>query len=388
MPPTDPMLAAYLDYLGYDQHLKVSTLTAHLGSLIALTRAWTADVCAGRAAGREGRARERAAVLDRLDAEQRADDALPADDPAAAARREKRAARRAALDAEELADAREAAADPQVPDTVLAQRALKGYAGTLARTGKARGPRKASVLTPAQIRKIAAHIDTSTSIGKRDRALLLVWFAAGRRSDETSALYITDIAPAPPHGMRVRIRRSKTDPHGLGEDTLKIPYAQDPLCCPVRAVEDWLDHLASPIDELISKAPRYAGREESRPLWPRIDRRGMFGTDAWSPARGNDDDGGLSTKALYLILRRRAADVDIKVDSEQGSGQRVQVSTHTMRRSFITAAANAGADINDVALHVGITPGSRTIYGYWDLSDRGWEHTPAKDVFKPPNPAN
>ena len=67
--------------------------------------------------------------------------------------------------------------------------------------------------------------------------------------------------------------------------------------------------------------------------------------------------------------------------------ERVQVSTHTMRRSLITAAANAGADINDVAAHVGMAPGSRTIYEYWDLSDRGWDHTPAKNVLNPPKPA-
>lgn len=392
MPPTDPMLAAYLDYLGYDQHLKVSTLTAHLGSLMALTGTFVADVCAQRAVPREQRARARAAELDRLDAEQRADAGLPPDDPDAAERRERRAARRAELDTEELADLREAASDPQVPDTVLAQRALKAYARRLARTGKG-VVRKATVLTPKQLRTIAAKIDTVDAAGKRDKALLLIWFAAGRRSDETSSLYLSDIRFARPHGVRLDIRRSKTDPHGLAEDTVSVPYLPDAVdwpFCPVRALEAWLDYLAKPVDpEHSEDGPRYAPLGAFVPLWPRIDRRGALGTQAWSAARGRpDDDGGLSTQALRDILRRRAADADIQVDgtreTEFGGEERVQISTHTMRRSFITAAAEAGKDINDVALHVGMKPGSRTLYEYWELSSRGWDHNAAADILKPP----
>lgn len=42
MPPTAAMPAAYLDYLGHDQGLKVSTLESRLGSLMALIHLWVA----------------------------------------------------------------------------------------------------------------------------------------------------------------------------------------------------------------------------------------------------------------------------------------------------------------------------------------------------------
>jgi len=50
-----------------------------------------------------------------------------------------------------------------------------------------------------------------------------------------------------------------------------------------------------------------------------------------------------------------------------------QISTHSMRRGPITAALNKGKKIEVVARHAGFAPGSRTIYEYWEQSDRGWE---------------
>jgi hypothetical protein len=51
------------------------------------------------------------------------------------------------------------------------------------------------------------------------------------------------------------------------------------------------------------------------PLWPRIDRKGQFGTEAWSSAKVNPDDGGgISTRAMRDILRTRAKAARIPVD--------------------------------------------------------------------------
>lgn len=394
MPPTEAMLAAYIDYLGYDQKLAVATAGAHLGSLMALTRTWVAVERAGRTAERARRAAARAAVHGELDAAEKADAAAdPAGtDPQFAARRSERAARRGRLDAEELADARAAAADPQVPDPVLAQKALNGYAGTLARTGAKRGRGKASTLSPEQIRRIVAPIDTSTAAGKRDKALLLIWFATGRRGDETSALYLSDVRFARPHGVRIEIRRSKTNPHGRAHDSVAVPYVTDPVFwpyCPVRALEDWIKYLTSPINpEHPGRGPRYAAAGAAVALWPRIDQYGALGSAAAGRARARrEDDGGLSTRALRDILRSRAGAAGVQVDgvriNDYGEEEAVRVSNHSVRRSTITAAAEAGKDPHDVALHVGMRPGSPTLYEYWDRP-RDWEHNAAAGLLETP----
>lgn len=395
MPPTDEMLSEYIRHLGFEKGLRLATLEAHLGTVLGVTRAWVDQQCALRATYRATRAADRDAQHARLDAEERSDAAQPPAPAEAERRRADRAARRFALDTEELADERHRRADPQVPTTRLATRAIKACAAERVRKGQSTAPRKATVLTPDQIKAIVAAIDTSTAIGKRDKALLLVWFAGGRRGDETSSQYISDLRFARPHGVRIEIRRSKTNPHGRDQDSLKIPYNQnaaDYPFCPVRALEAWLTYLAAPIDPRHpERGPRYAGPGAQVPLWPRIGKGERFGTEAGGRARDNpDDDGSLSTQGMREILQRRALAVGIEVSGdvvdEHGEVHRVQVSPHTMRRSLITAAAEAGKDILDVAVHVGMKPGSDTLYEYWELSARGWDHTAAGGLLEPPKP--
>jgi integrase len=72
----------------------------------------------------------------------------------------------------------------------------------------------------------------------RDRALLLVGFAGGFRRSELAALGMADITETE-DGLKVLIRRSKTDQEGEGR-TIGIPYGSDPRTCPVRAYRAWL----------------------------------------------------------------------------------------------------------------------------------------------------
>ena len=65
---------------------------------------------------------------------------------------------------------------------------------------------------------VAAASDGLT--GLRDRALLLVGFAAAFRRSELVALDVADLEQTP-EGLRVTIRRAKTDQEGLGR-TLAI----------------------------------------------------------------------------------------------------------------------------------------------------------------------
>jgi site-specific recombinase XerD len=72
--------------------------------------------------------------------------------------------------------------------------------------------------------------------GSRDRALLLIGFAAALRRSELVALDVTDIEESA-DGIFLRIRRSKTDQEGQG-DFVSIPNGYK--LRPVAALRDWL----------------------------------------------------------------------------------------------------------------------------------------------------
>jgi site-specific recombinase XerD len=73
-------------------------------------------------------------------------------------------------------------------------------------------------------------------VGKRDRALLLLGFAVAARRSELVALDVTDLEECP-EGLRVTIRRSKTDQEGAGA---VVAVCCGSISCPVAAVKDWL----------------------------------------------------------------------------------------------------------------------------------------------------
>jgi integrase len=75
----------------------------------------------------------------------------------------------------------------------------------------------------------------------RDRALLLVGFAGAFRRSELVALNVEDIEETA-EGLRITIRRSKTDQEGHGH-VIAIPHGQ--ITCPVHAPhhvpKEWAD---------------------------------------------------------------------------------------------------------------------------------------------------
>jgi integrase len=73
--------------------------------------------------------------------------------------------------------------------------------------------------------------------GLRDRALLLVGFAGAFRRSELVALDVADLEETE-DGLRVAIRRSKTDQEGKGE---VIAIVRGSMNCPVKAVKNWLE---------------------------------------------------------------------------------------------------------------------------------------------------
>jgi site-specific recombinase XerD len=73
-------------------------------------------------------------------------------------------------------------------------------------------------------------------IGKRDRALLLLGFSLAARRSELVALDASDIEFCP-EGLRVTIRKSKTDQESKGA---VVAICHGLIACPVAALKDWM----------------------------------------------------------------------------------------------------------------------------------------------------
>jgi hypothetical protein len=80
------------------------------------------------------------------------------------------------------------------------------------------------------------HVPTGTLAGLRDRALLALGFAGAFRGSELVALGVADITEVP-DGLRVRLRRSKTDQEGEGQE-IAIPRRY--RLRPVQALQTWV----------------------------------------------------------------------------------------------------------------------------------------------------
>jgi len=73
----------------------------------------------------------------------------------------------------------------------------------------------------------------------KNRALILIGFAGGFRRSELVAILFEDIDFAP-EGVKIFIKRSKTDQSGEGM-TKGIPYFSNQSYCPVISLKNWLE---------------------------------------------------------------------------------------------------------------------------------------------------
>lgn len=161
-------------------------------------------------------------------------------------------------------------------------------------------PRRARAATTPLVLAMVCACDDSP-LGLRDRALLLLAFAGALRRSEVAALDVGDVEFTA-EGVRLTIRRSKTDAEAMG-DVLGI-VATNTSTCPVAAVRAWVDAAAI----------------TSGALFRRVDRhRRLLGR--------------LSGEAVALVVRRRAKQASIDLNA---------LSAHSLRAGFITTAAMAG----------------------------------------------
>jgi site-specific recombinase XerD len=135
-----------------------------------------------------------------------------------------------------IAEAHKAVGRDSPTTAGLVRNTLKGIRRTL---GTASAP-KTPTLTD-DIRAMVDATDTS-SIGARDRALILLGFAGAFRRSELVGLDIADCAFGK-DGLTVTLRRSKTDQDGAGRK-IGIPYGSNPETCPVRTIQAWIEQAA------------------------------------------------------------------------------------------------------------------------------------------------
>jgi integrase len=175
-------------------------------------------------------------------------------------------------------------------------------------------PNKKTALLRDPLLEMIDRIDTSTNVGLRNRALLLVGFAVGLRRSELVAISVEDLSPSL-DGMIVRIARSKTDQQSRCHELLRV-YGQSPNPCPVRAVRAWLDASAT----------------TSGPVFRRVTCTGAVS----SP---------LQAEAVATIIKRRAKSAGLNAAEFAG---------HSLRSGYATQAARDGhrpTQIADITRH-------------------------------------
>lgn len=167
-------------------------------------------------------------------------------------------------------------------------------------------------LTAELIGKVVRKLP-DTLAGKRDRALIVLGFAAALRRSELVSLNIQDVRRTA-EGVFLHISRSKTDQDGQGAD---IAVPSGGKLKPVEALDAWM-----------SAAGIVAG-----PIFREVDRHGRVGAQA------------LTGRALADVIKRAA---------EQAKLDPMQFSGHSLRAGFVTSALANGADmfrVMDVTRH-------------------------------------
>jgi site-specific recombinase XerD len=139
--------------------------------------------------------------------------------------------------------------------------------------------------------------------GLRDRALLLMGFAAALRRSELVALQVDDVQFVP-EGMVLTIRR-RTDQEGAGQK-VAVTLGQHVETCPVRSLRAWL--LAADL--------------HTGPLFRAVDR--------WGHLPGK----ALTDQVVALLVKKYA---------ERAGLDPVVFSGHSLRAGLVTSAAVAGA---------------------------------------------
>jgi site-specific recombinase XerD len=187
--------------------------------------------------------------------------------------------------------------------------------------------KRPSAETPLGAREATVARETTVvraAIVARERAMLLVGFGAALRRSELVALTLGDVTPVPGRGLRVLVRRSKTDQHGEGQEIAVWANPAEAGFCPLAALDAWLVHrrTAPDLDWTATATTR-----AERPLFCAVTKAGRV-TGA-----------NLSDKAVARLIKQAA--LDARLDPERYSG-------HSLRAGLATAAGDQGAGLAEL----------------------------------------
>lgn len=213
------------------------------------------------------------------------------------------------------------------PDTEAARIALRGYRRERATNGK-RNQRQSPPVIIDTLRAMIRACDLSTTIGVRDRALLVLGLALMGRRSELVALDITDVRQVP-DGLEVTIRTSKTDKDSRGE-VVAVPRGAHPLTDPVKVWRDWLAVL------------KRVGITSGRALRS-VSRHGHLGAS-------------LGADAVNDVVRKLAVAAEVPNAHEY--------TAHSLRAGGATVAYAAGVPVSVIARHGRWAPNSPVLLGY------------------------
>jgi len=146
----------------------------------------------------------------------------------------------------------------------------------------------------------------------RDKAMLLLGWAAALRRSELVALTTEDITRHA-HGVELLIRRSKTDQRGAGQ-TVFVPMAKAKERCPVLALLGWLEIARITTGSLFRQINRHDHLVSQR---------------------------GLTPQAVAQV-------VQAAVRSSKGPEVAATVAAHSLRAGFVTEAATIGMPVDEI----------------------------------------
>ncbi|MDM7948291.1 site-specific integrase [Hydrogenophaga sp.] len=195
-------------------------------------------------------------------------------------------------------------ADPAKTD--LVRTVMRGV-----RRVKGTSQRQVSPLLKADI--LAMTEKTEGLRGVRDRALILVGFAAALRRSELATLDFGDVEFVR-EGLVIHLRTSKTDQEGAGRK-IGVPWGRT-SACPVKALENWLS-LACIVEG---------------PVFRSVTRHRRIRSSA------------LSAQSIALILKSRASAVGLSANN---------ISGHSLRSGLVTSAIQAGVAVHKIQQQTG-----------------------------------
>lgn len=217
---------------------------------------------------------------------------------------------------------------------------LAGLKKRANRNGKGRQTR-ATALTMERLAEVIPTIEGDSLASTRDRAILLIGWAALLRRSEIADLHRSDVTAADRSGwvdLTVRASKTSDEPETIAVGELK-GY---PDLCPVAALDRWLDAAGDTIGA-------------DGPLFPRITRGGRILTG---------DDGHaipITGHAINAMVQRRTAPVAAASDNYSG---------HSLRRGGATSRAQRGATVIQLERAGRWSPGSTEVRKYIETVNR------------------